>query len=377
MSDEPRQLILLPYIGLRNQTSIRYGRVEVWPQSMLDDYVTSEELRTRIQLLLNSYKASSFGRRRSEPLLGIGLVSVGARDFRPLAPTEIEEVHEFRHALFLSTLASNVTWSGPNAGHYMHTAENFSLVTQNFQLAGDYLSETSGMLVTVTNMGLKLGEVEFTTPTHVPRPLQFSYETDLMKLLWRLRRRNRQLYRRILNAVSVFIESYYNTPSVDIRARVLLQATAFEVLLDLPDTGQRREFKNLVEQLCGTPGERKYRYKFEAHSKRVAESRTLKAMWADRFYTLRNHIIHGKRIRNGEYRFRGHQHHLVIAPMFFVLAAKKLVKLALPAELPLFDRIDWERLDDSDEDDSPTFGFKIGPDLGAMVEHHMRKAGII
>jgi len=35
------------------------------------------------------------------------------------------------------------------------------------------------------------------------------------------------------------------------------------------------------------------RYKFQVWDKKLPESRTLKAIWADRFFTLRNHVIHG------------------------------------------------------------------------------------
>src|SRR5687767_4343258 len=191
------QLILFPYLGLQPQESLRYGRAEVWPVEQLEQHVSSEEMRARIRLILRSYKAAYTGRKRSKTLSGIGIASVGAADFRPLVPTEWEEVQEFRHALFLSTLASNVRWTGPNAGHYMHTAENFTLVFQNFQLTGEYMAETSGALVQITHMGLKLGEVEFHTPTYVPRPLQFAHDQDVLRGLWRLRRIDRKLYRRI------------------------------------------------------------------------------------------------------------------------------------------------------------------------------------
>ncbi|KPK57048.1 MAG: hypothetical protein AMS21_12000 [Gemmatimonas sp. SG8_38_2] len=56
------------------------------------------------------------------------------------------------------------------------------------------------------------------------------------------------LFNRILRATDVFIGSYYNSHTISIPARILLQASAFEILLDLPDTGQRRQFKDDVER---------------------------------------------------------------------------------------------------------------------------------
>jgi hypothetical protein len=361
------QLILLPYLGLDNRTVIRYGRVTIWCAALLDEYTSSTALRERVRLLLAAYRDGSTRDGKPEPLTGIGIVSVGEPDFAPLSASEFTQLHEARYALFLATLASNVRWYGSNAGHYIHTAENFGIVSQNFQLTGEFISETSGVIVQRTNMGLKLSEVQFTRPSYVPQPMRLDYDKDLFHALARLRRRDPKQYRRILDAAALFIESYYNTPSVDVRARVLLQVAAFEVLFALPERNQRQAFKDKIEELCGNRGERKYRYKYQVRSRRVPESRTLKGIWADRFYTLRNHIIHGERVRQSAYLFRGQQHHLIAAPIFFVLAIKRMLVQRLGGPVALFDRIDWQLIDEAD-DGSPRFGFMINPDFDSMVD---------
>ena len=77
-----------------------------------------------------------------------------------------------------------------------------------------------------------------------------------------------KLYRLIMRATAVFLESYYNTPSVDVRARVLLQAASFEILFDLPDQAQRKAFKDAIEAWTGNSGDRHFRYKYEVPKSR-------------------------------------------------------------------------------------------------------------
>ena len=47
-------------------------------------------------------------------------------------------------------------------------------------------------------------------------------------------------------------------------------------------------------------------------------------MWADRFYTLRNHIIHGEQLRNSEFSFFG-QPHYHLGVLFFIASVKKIL----------------------------------------------------
>ena len=82
---------------------------------------------------------------------------------------------------------------------------------------------------------------------------------------------------------------------------------------------------------------------------RVIEARTLHAIWADRFYTLRNHIIHGEVVTDSEYVFRGEQHHPVIAPFFFVLSIQRMINavhVRRQRKPVFFDRLKREVIED-------------------------------
>ena len=377
------QLVYFPYLSLGDVTELRYGRLSVWNAGLLSKKLPAGPLRGRVAALLESHRAPSGRADKSRPETGIGIVSRGRPDFEPIVPRWIGDVQELRYALFLSCLSNGVTRHGPNAAHFVLTAENFSFVTQGISLEREYISETTGVLVTVTHLGYRIGEVQFPTPTHVPRPLKFDYDQRVFDALRRLRSADRSLYRRVIDATSLLLESYHNTHAVDVRARILLQPAAFEVLLDLPDKDQRKAFKDLIEQHSAVRQERRYRYKYETRGGLVPESRTQKGIWADRFYTLRNHIIHGERVSASRYVYRGSQHHVLIAAAFFVHVAKRLIESALSAvgrPVKFYSRIDWHepgrRPDEEDGDDEERVeGFRASVDHAALFDDRLAAAG--
>jgi hypothetical protein len=251
----------------------------------------------------------------------------------------------------------------------MYTAENFDIVRQWFTIDSDSFAESAGVILQRHLMGYKISLARFPTPSHVNRPLTFTFDDTLWSELSRLRRSDRKLYGRILRATSLFLGSYYNSHSLGLEARVLLQASAFEVLLELPDSEPRRVFKDTIESLLNSPEERRYRYTFEVRGGKRVETRSLKGIWADRFYTLRNHLIHGEPVRDREFVFRGSQHHLIIGPLMFVSATKRLINRsrADSAKRPaFFETCEWRRLSSDDEDAGLGHGFGIRTDFVAL-----------
>lgn len=366
-NDPVFELAYFPYIGLRGVQEIRFGRMSVWNSSLLPIRVADPALRERIEALLHMNRTTAHASRDSRPLEDIGIVTIGSRSFERLNETEGRQLRELRYALFLCGLTHNARMSGPNAGHSSYTSENFDLVRQTFDMSGEFFAENTGVIVHFRIMGYKVSETRFPKPSYVPQPSRFHSDERLLKQLAWLRRRDRALYRRVMRAAAVFLESYYNTAAVDIGARILLQASAFEILLDLPEGSPRKTFKDRVEELANNLGERRYRYKFDTPGGLKPDARSLKGIWADRFYTLRNHIIHGEQVRHPEYLFRGAQHHLLIAPIFFVLLTQRLidrVRQAMGSPPVFFDRVDWVRLQEADDFESERSGFKLRIDFG-------------
>lgn len=335
------QIAYFPYLNMRNIEVIEFGDVKVWNFDLkAQDYIPDEALREQVKALLYSNV------KNDQPLKNIGVVSIGATDFRELTNGELQQVDQVRLIFFLAFLTGvNVCARGLNAGLYMATSENFLLTMQNFDPASDHIAQTDGFLVSFSVGGYKIGQLKFHAPPYVPTPFQFALDVDLILKLSVIQKRNKRLYERILRATSILFESYYNDLNVSLYSRILMQASAFEVLLDLPERDQRLVFKQKIKKYTVRTNEKSRRYFSERRAGiKVPETEPLKVIWADKFYTLRNHIIHGEHLSMREFIFQRKQRHLDIGVMFFVLLVKELINEKLRRRSKYFtDNITWTK----------------------------------
>jgi hypothetical protein len=226
-----------------------------------------------------------------------------------------------------------------HAGLMMVTAENFNVVYQNFKVGSDHTAFETGRIVNIKRGGYKVGKVKYEIPKHILTP-NFDYDDKLLNSLQEIKKRKPKFFRIIVRATDALMNSYKNSDDVSYESRILEQARAFEILFNLPDHDQRKEFKDKIEKYCALKDERKRWYKSERFNKKVVEVGTKHKMWADRFYTLRNHIIHGEVIRNKEYIFSG-QRHYDIALWFFIASVKQLINEGLKSKI-FYDVVKFE-----------------------------------
>lgn len=345
------QVAFMPWASLGPEDRVAWNGVVLAPWETVGKSVDDGALRSHLNSLMRMYRSSA-STEWGGVQKGIGILSVGELTFAPLSPGQTTAIQDFRSGLFLAALSSAVHRAGPDSGHLISTSENFSLVFQNFQVGQDRLSEESGTIIRLVSMGYRINSTRFVKPGYVPTPMSFKYDEALLRSFDVLRRGNSRLVRRILRAAATFYESFYNSPALDVNARILLQASAFETHLDLPEKGPREAFKDRVEMYCARPGDRRIAYKYSAWGQKRQESRTVFGLWADRFYQLRNHIVHGERLRRSEYVFRGSQHHVLIAAHVFVACIKALVNDAHAergCKRPHSDRVFWRKTEEGEE----------------------------
>ena len=349
------QLAYFPYLMLRDFEEIIHGNVRVWNfKKKAMEYIPDETLRNKVTALLSINK---YGNSVIEDM---GILSIGDRDFRQATDVDIAIAREIKLLLFLSWIAqNNVRLHDANAGHFIATSENFDLSYQNFQLESDMIAESAGYIVAYKVLGYKISETSFNAPSYVLRPLSVSFDDNLRVSLKQLKAEDEALYNRILRAIDLLFESYYNNPNVSLNARILLLASAFEVLLELPIRNQRMHLKEIVESKTILPSDPVVTYSFETSPGNTqTETKSIKVKWADRFYTLRNHIIHGDEVPDSEFLFES-QRHTDIATMFFVLLTK--IKLNERFGRTIFyDKIIWGRFKDRHGIDREGFVYYSG-----------------
>lgn len=303
-----------------SQDEIKIDQVSIWNySSKADEYIRDVGLRTYIDKIIG------LNVHRGKQIRNIGIVSIGDIDFRPFREDELKDIHEACIILFLSFLSYQMRLQGENIGLYMRTADNFRCVIQNFMLSDEHIAERSGTIINKTDFDL-ISKISIPKPSYVVlNEFTFRHDVRLLDNLVRLKRRNIRLYNRIIRASEIFHQSYFNSEDVSVILRTLFQMAAFETLLEL-DYPPRKNFKDLIENYCDLPHERKFVHYYLDHGHKIRDvNRTMKGKWAESFYQLRNCVVHGERIKEKYFKFREKMFHFDIATMFFVVLIKKLI----------------------------------------------------
>jgi len=339
------QITYFPFLPLKDNQYIDFGDgLVIWHfHSLAEKRIPDQAMRDLITKLLDANVQGDL----QEKIKGIAFASIGSTDFRAFNDAEERQVQEAKLMLFLSKIAqTNTTIMGSGAdGWTLSTSENFEPVYQNFEIGNDHIAERAGYIINVGIGGYKINEKKFYKPSHVViSPFGLSLDKELLGQLLRLRKNNgKRLFRRVLRATELLFQAYYNNTNVSRNARILLIAAAFETLLDLEEPA-RKHFKDYVEKYCDIHKETKYRHYYYAHGKAKRDKdSSIKVLWADSFFQLRNQIIHGDVVPENMYQFRNGDRHLDISVLFFTQLVKSLINEKSPATKPFADQIEWKR----------------------------------
>jgi hypothetical protein len=301
------------------------------------------------------------------PLQNMGVMSVDGADFESLSAEAYAEAETLRRALFLACLSFNTSLVDSNGVFMAYTADNFAFVRQDFESDTEHVVLEEGGIIAQRLFGFSVRTSRFQKPTYVQVPPTFHCDDPFLEAIEETRSDDPILFERLISAAAPLLESYYNAPTHSVAARVLLQTAAFEALLDLPERGQRKVFRERMDHLLARPTDKRYTFGVELGGGNVAtETGTLIALWADRFYTLRNRIVHGRGPASREYRFLRSQGHPLIAPMMFIAAAKSLLDESCRAcgkPVRFKPLIRWEASGRGGEEDQNSCGFHLTRDF--------------
>lgn len=333
------QIAYLPYLKYDDKPKITYcgWRILKFEYFLQLHSGTADEKNFLKNLILNN---TVRGEIITDPLI---IIPPKNKMFIPFSSVDYGIIEEFRRVLFISTISSsNINF---NFVQSVATSDNFRIIFQNFIFGENWTAYSSGKLFQITDGGYKHEELKFEKPNYVIRN-EVSFDQQLFIELKKIRKINIKIFRRILRAIDAFMQGLCNSDDISQESRILQFTRAFEILFELPMIAPRKEFKEKVKQYCQSDHERLYRYKYERFD--FKENKIVKAdskgsmheMWADRLYTLRNHIIHGDKISTKDFIFKS-QHHWYIAMLFFVSSLKQLINEHLDIEI-FYDVVKYE-----------------------------------
>lgn len=330
----------MPHLCMGGINEIDFGFLKIWNFTLKkNQYIPDVAVRTHIEKILGTHKS------HHASLDNIGVITIGQADFREFNEADFEKIRLARLILFFACVAkTNIHKPDGNVGFSMVTAENFDLIYQRFVVGDNHISESSGAIVRMTAGGFNLGTINFQKPSFVLSPTRFELDKEAFDALLELQTKKPRVFNRVVNSIGIFFEGYHNAENVSRNARILLQMSAFEILLNLPNDGhQRKNFKDQIGFLANKSTDKTYIHKYERRGQSKGVERiTIKQIWADSFYTLRNHIIHGETPKPQSFLFRNVQQHTDVGLLFFILCVKKQIGVRVKKFL-CTDEINWEK----------------------------------
>lgn len=305
------EVSFMPWADLSQ--AVQVGPVTFWPFSKLaTEKITNTELREHLRRYFASYVD-----HEGRPVDSVVVCSHGVADFRPLSSEERQQLTASADALVFSCIAPNAVnavcannWSiGPPS------SDRYQLFTQNLRLGSDHLAIEAGSSITG---GLKIGEVKFPRPWcmggwSATPDVELVSGIDCMFT----NAHPQQEVQRVRRSLEWFRLAHTETHQVSDLSKIVMMATAFEIVLDLPRKDKTRLFAERVHRTCSSAR--------VIQETRVVDGRSftnsLPAWWARDFYDLRSTVVHGSIPTREQLGYtppgRSWLNHLIVADLVF------------------------------------------------------------
>jgi hypothetical protein len=295
-ADRRCQVSFLPWAGLG--TGQRIGGVDMWraSEAELDRRVSDVSVREHLKRYFKCY-VTPFGKQADS----IIVCELEAKDFSVLADTDLARIRRAADALYF-VATSTQTWWSIGGGHESPSpsAEQFQLVHQNLRPGSEYIAIESG---NVLNGGVRLDTVRFTRPWHVG-VWHLQPDKHVLAAVDRLLDPNvdATTRARFTRCFEWFRLAHAGADDVSPFSRVVMMATAFEVLLQVPRNGKTQFFAEAIDARLLRSGHTKTAVRMWPGAKHTVDLAPM-GIWARDFYDLRSAIVHGDDLAPERLRF--------------------------------------------------------------------------
>ncbi|MFB3855671.1 MAG: hypothetical protein ACE148_17870 [Vicinamibacterales bacterium] len=306
------QVSFMPWAGIGGD--IRIGPVTFWPfYGQATARVKDETIRNHLKKYFGCYVDY-----QGRPVDSVTICSHGPADFAQLTREKATEVRAAVDALIFSIVspATQAAVCADKNSMGPPSADRYELITQDFCPGDDHITILAGSVV---SGGWRIDQVSFPKPWSTGG-VGDSPDKKLLDGLSKVfgSRFPADSRARLLRSLEWFRLAHIESDHVSRLSKVVMMATAFEILLDVPDRPNKKGWiADRLDELCATSG--------LGREERQTGGRTLNhtrlAWCAWDFYNLRNSVVHGDVITPEKLRYEpqgnGWLTHLIVADLVF------------------------------------------------------------
>jgi hypothetical protein len=285
----------MPYFPNRivNET---YGAFTIWNwDNHKADYVSDLRMRDYLDKYFSIYKKPN-----GETEDRIAVISTTQEGALPEKLDGIKQrVGRFAESAMLAHLVTLPADS--TGGLFATSSDNFVVLFQPFDIASEAVAIQSGSYVKTQWTAGNFAGLHFATPQYIPNPGVGVGDETLLIHLAGLCSNNSNEVERIFRSLYWVRSAFTNTDGHPYEARIVAMATAFEILLDVPEKEKGRHFSQSLNALL-PPNKLPHSQKMlgAARNKKTVNDNDV-GWWCRDFYDLRSSIVHGDEIQNANY----------------------------------------------------------------------------
>lgn len=312
------QISFLPWADLKDEFQI--GPIIFWPFSRADNKIQDTSIREYMKRYFKSYVDC-----RGKPVEKIVVCSYQNIEFRSLSDEEYNKLRNAVDILVFCTIAPQ-TKNAICANNYSMgppSTEVFQLITQNFQLGNDHIAVKAGSLL---NGGWKIGEITFPEPWSLGGPFR-TPDKELIQGFSEMfdTAFSDDVRERVFRSLQWFRMSHVESDEVSMLSKVVMMATAFEILLHVPNIANKKKWiaEEIERQISNSDFIKEKRK--DPKGKNHTYSKI--AWWSWDFYEMRNSIVHGDHVEIERLRYNAPDKdwitHLIVADLVFWECVKR------------------------------------------------------
>lgn len=300
------QVSFLPWYQIKKNITI--GPVNLWPYDHAENIINDEVLKAWLDRYFQSYIDN-----RNKPVSSITICSIDNDSFS--LNNDLDTIRKAIDCLIFAVIAPQVVAGVAENNNTLAppSSDLFELFTQRIETKSDFIGVAAGNLLCG---GLQIGNVRFSRPWSTGGPFT-KVDIKIIEGFDRLFRPclSRNLRERVFRSLDWFRLAHSESNQVSILSKVVMMATAFEVLLGFETREKAKEFASQVESTLVSDG-------FLTESRRFKGQpvkHSLAYWWAWDFYSLRNDIVHGNNIKPDNLLYKGWITHLIVADVVFYI----------------------------------------------------------
>ncbi len=284
LQERTKQVFFMPWIGIK--AAIRIEKCEVWPftPAELATRISNTELQTHLQRYFDCYVDHS-----GSPVKTVAVCFYEGRNFTRLRDSEAANVQFVADIIMLSAIAKELrAYYCLNNNVIPPSSDRFQLLTQMFTPGDDNVAVSSGKCI---SGGWRIGDIKFSRPwclggaflaldEGLIEAFNIVFSKDFPKA-------DREKLRKSLEW---FRLARTESEAVTEESKIVMMATALEIILDVPETEVSKQFAiaRWLDANCSYSASIRRLWKGQPPAEH-----SLLGHWSRSFYACRNKIVHG------------------------------------------------------------------------------------